>query len=176
MAFLAARYVVLGKVLQSAKPERKIEKELLILSVTKIQQHCAHDKQLIITLLTEHWEEFLDILNGTYQVQTIDTFPPVFYEFTRLLLHSLQKARSVPPAAAQEGSYPFGTHQAMPTDFAVHTTGLLQKACHLHERSKADSTPHNTIINANGIFIIQRETAYKTLDQSFQKLVDSVLS
>lgn len=146
------------------------------MSATEIQQHCVHDKQLIITLLTEHWDEFLDILNGTYQAQTIDTFTPAFYEFTRLLLRSLQKVQAVPPAAAQEGSYPFGTHQTTPTDVPVHTAGLLQKACHLHERSKADSTPHNTIINDNGIFIIQRETAYKTLDQSFQKLVDSVLS
>jgi len=146
------------------------------LSATEIQQHCAHDKQLIITLLTEHWEEFLDILNGTYQAQTIDTFPPAFYEFTRLLLRSLQKTQAATRTAAQEGGHPLGTHQAMPTDSALHTTGLLQKACHLHERAKTDSTSHNTIINDNGIFVIQRDITYTTFDQSFQNLVDSVLS
>ncbi|MGP1454746.1 MAG: hypothetical protein ACTTJ7_03170 [Treponema sp.] len=146
------------------------------MSAIEIQQHCAYDKQLIITLLTEHWEEFLDILNGTYQTQTIDTFPPVFYEFAHLLLRSLQRTQTGPHATPQEGNYQSGTQQDMFTDFSLHTTGLLQKAYHLQERTKEDSTPHNTIINDNGIFVIQRDSSYTTFDQSFQNLVDSVLS
>ncbi len=145
------------------------------------------EKDLTITFLNEHWDEFIELLSdmNTHDgnMPLMEQFPDHMREFAAVLYtlissyqgrhkHTQSEQNIVMDTSVSANWVPDASFECCDAD----NRGLLEKAqnfrrCgHRHDEHAARS-----IIIKNGLFIVQPQQNKNKLNTAFKNLVDSVL-
>lgn len=146
------------------------------------------EKDLIITFLNEHWDEFIGLLadmdKHDYNMPLMERVPDHLYEFAALL-HTVvasyqnqqkntQLRQEIAPEAAVSANWvPDDSFECCDAD----NRGLLEKAQNFRRGGNLRHDEHTarSIIIKNGLFIVQQQQNRNQLNTAFKNLVDSVL-
>lgn len=137
------------------------------------------EKQVIINFLTEHWDEFSALLSAARDgsVDLVDSthFPADVYEFVKMLSTLSASDSTNTPCKAFDTEHKAHRSTSEYRCTGSEGKGLLKKAQHLRECTAPTCEKAPSITVKDGLFVVNRQKSDEKLNDSFKKLVDSVL-
>lgn len=140
------------------------------------------EEKIIVDFLTEHWDAFqsLALEAGEYAYAGSQHDPSNVPEFLQVLLRHIQALRmresGTVGCKSRDGEERQAHRQGRLGAEEAGLSGLLKKAQHMREFAATACEKASPIAVKNGLFVVNPQKSDEKLNDSFKRLVDSVLT